>query len=240
MFLQQFYTRNELSLSISAEQGSGFAKTISNDFNPIHDIDSKRFCVPGDLLFALVLERYGLSQQMRFEFSGMVSADTPLVFPESAADQFEIADAREKTYLKVSRSGDQLQDQQVLESLIKNYVFFSGQNFPHILVPLMADKNVMINPQRPLVIYESMSLQLNVPLEILREPLVELAETNLEVDGMRGNATFHFNLVDAGQPIGKGLKTLILSGLREYQQEAIDQMVADYLDNQARHSGGPD
>ena len=234
MFLQQFYTRDELSLSISAEQGSGFAKTISNDFNPIHDIDSKRFCVPGDLLFALVLERYGLSQQMRFEFSGMVSADTPLVLPESPGDQFEIADAREKTYLKVSRSGGQLQDQQVLESLIKNYVFFSGQNFPHILVPLMAEKNVMINPQRPLVIYESMSLQLET-LE-LQQPSVELAGTSLEVDGKRGNAEFKFNLVDGGKIVGTGVKTLILSGLREYQQEAIDLMVATYLDNQARHS----
>ena len=234
MFLQQFYTRDELSLSISAEQGSGFAKTISNDFNPIHDVDSKRFCVPGDLLFALVLERYGLSQQMRFEFSGMVSADTPLVLPESPGDQFEIADAREKTYLKVSRSGDQLQDQQVLESLIKNYVFFSGQNFPHILVPLMAKENVMINPQRPLVIYESMSLQLET-LE-LEQPSVELAGTSLDVDGKRGNAEFKFNLVDGGKIVGTGVKTLILSGLREYQQEAIDLMVATYLDNQARHS----
>jgi hypothetical protein len=234
MFLQQFYIRDELSLSISAEQGSGFAKTISNDFNPIHDVDSKRFCVPGDLLFALVLERYGLSQQMRFEFSGMVSADTPLVFPESPAEQFEIADAREKTYLKVSRNGDQVQDQQILESLIKNYVFFSGQNFPHILVPLMAEKNVMINPQRPLVIYESMSLQLET-LE-LQQPSVELAGTSLEVDGKRGNAEFKFNLVDGGKIVGSGVKTLILSGLREYQQEAIDLMVATYLDNQARHS----
>jgi hypothetical protein len=233
MFLQQFYSADGPVLSISAEQGSSFAKTISNDFNPIHDMDSKRFCVPGDLLFSLVLERYGLSQQMRFDFSGMVSADTPLVMPESPENQFEIADARGKTYLKVSRSGDQLQDLGVLESLIKNYVFFSGQNFPHILVPLMAEKNVMINPQRPLVIYESMSLQLQT-LE-LKQPSVELAGTSLEVDGKRGNAEFKFNLMDNGKIVGSGVKTLILSGLREYQQEAIDLMVATYLDNQARH-----
>jgi hypothetical protein len=233
MFLQQFYSADGPVLSISAEQGSSFAKTISNDFNPIHDMDSKRFCVPGDLLFSLVLERYGLSQQMRFDFSGMVSADTPLVMPESPENQFEIADARGKTYLKVSRSGDQLQDLGVLESLIKNYVFFSGQNFPHILVPLMAEKNVMINPQRPLVIYESMSLQLQT-LE-LKQPSVELAGTSLEVDGKRGNAEFKFNLMDNSKIVGSGVKTLILSGLREYQQEAIDLMVATYLDNQARH-----
>ena len=197
MFLQQFYTGDDSAstVSISAEQGSGFAKTISNDFNPIHDIDSKRFCVPGDLLFALVLERYGLSQQMRFEFSGMVSADTPLVMPDSPADQFE--------------------------------------NFPHILVPLMAEKNVMINPQRPLVIYESMSLELETLA--LDQPSVELAGTSLEVDGKRGNAEFRFSLTDGGKIVGTGVKTLILSGLREYQQEAIDLMVATYLDNQARH-----
>ena len=92
----------------------------------------------------------------------------------------------------------------------------------------------MINPQRPLVIYESMSLQLET-LE-LRQPSVELAGTSLEVDGKRGNAEFKFNLVDGGKIVGTGVKTLILSGLREYQQEAIDLMVATYLDNQARHS----
>ena len=129
---------------------------------------------------------------------------------------------------------DQLQDQQVLESLIKNYVLFSGQNFPHILVPLMAEKNVMINPQRPLVIYESMSLQLDTLA--LQQPSVELAGTSLEVDGKRGNAEFKFNLTDAGKIVGTGVKTLILSGLREYQQQAIDLMVLTYLDNQARHS----
>ena len=89
MFLQPFYNIDQnveqptaaSSLTISAEQGSRFAKTISNDFNPIHDADSKRFCVPGDLLFALVLQRYGLSQNMSFQFSGMVSAETALEFP---------------------------------------------------------------------------------------------------------------------------------------------------------------
>lgn len=44
MFLQPFYNIDQnveqptaaSSLTISAEQGSRFAKTISNDFNPIH------------------------------------------------------------------------------------------------------------------------------------------------------------------------------------------------------------
>ena len=45
---------------------------MAGDFNHIHDEDSKRFCVPGDLLFAVLLSKEGISQKMRFEFSGMV------------------------------------------------------------------------------------------------------------------------------------------------------------------------
>ena len=63
MFLDSFYNQNDSQLTISAEQGSRFAKAVSNDFNPIHDADSKRFCVPGDLLFAIALQRYGLSRR---------------------------------------------------------------------------------------------------------------------------------------------------------------------------------
>ena len=96
MFLDPFHSSNQNTISISAEQASSFAKSVSNDFNPIHDVDSKRFCVPGDLLFALVLQRYGLSQEMSFNFSGMVSSDTELLFPETPGDDFEILDGRGK------------------------------------------------------------------------------------------------------------------------------------------------
>lgn len=226
MFLQPFYSRQGNHVLISAEQGSRFAKSISNDFNPIHDPDSKRFCVPGDLLFALVLERYGLSQNMSFTFAGMVARDTQLVFPSGPEDSFEIVDDRDKPYLQVSRSGEMIHNQQVIEQLIRNYVVFSGQNFPHLLVPLMAEHQVMINPQRPLVIYESMSVHFD-RLD-LAEPSVELADTKLEVNGKRGDAEFQFRLLDGDKTVGCGVKTLILSGLREYQQAAIDDMVAEY------------
>lgn len=226
MFLDNFYNQNQSELTISAEQGSSFAKTISNDFNPIHDPDSKRFCVPGDLLFALVLQRYGLSQNMSFSFAGMVARDTSLLFPSAPGNQFEIVDGRDKSYLQVSRSGETVNNQQIIEQLVRNYVVFSGQNFPHLLVPLMAEHQVMINPQRPLVIYESMSLHFD-SLD-LTAPTVELAGTSLEVNGKRGDAEFQFRLVDKGETLGCGVKTLILSGLREYQQAAVDSMVAEY------------
>ena len=226
MFLEQFHSSNNKFISISAEQGSGFAKDISNDFNPIHDPGSKRFCVPGDLLFALVLGRYGISEKMTFNFAGMVSADTELSFPESPGDHFKIVDGREKSYLEVSRSGQVSDNAAAIESLTKNYVYFSGQNFPHLLVPIMAENNIMINPQRPLVIYDSMSLQFDT-LDLVA-PTVELVGTSFKAEGKRGDVQFELRLMDQGKQVGSGVKTLILSGLREYQQEAVDGMVDGY------------
>lgn len=226
MFLDSFYNQNDTGLTISAEQGSRFAKAVSNDFNPIHDADSKRFCVPGDLLFAIALQRYGLSQEMSFTFSGMVSADTGLVFPEAPGNEFEILDGRDKCYLQVKRSPQAAFDQKMIEQLVRSYVLFSGQNFPYIIVPLMAEHNVMINPARPLAIYQAMSLHLD-RLD-LTQPVVELADKRMIVDGKRGDVELQFRLMDGGDEIGYGVKKLILSGLREYQQAAVDKMVADY------------
>lgn len=231
MFLDSFYNQNETDLTISAEQGSRFAKAVSNDFNPIHDADSKRFCVPGDLLFAIALQRYGLSQEMHFTFSGMVSADTGLVFPEVPGDQFEIVDGRDKCYLQVERSSGAVFEQGMIEQLVRSYVLFSGQNFPYILVPLMAEQNVMINPARPLAIYQSMSLHLD--RIDLAQPSVELVDTQMVVEGKRGDVELQFRLVDGADVVGCGVKKIILSGLREYQQAAVDKMIADYKSWQA-------
>ena len=231
MFLDSFFNQNETDLTISAEQGSRFAKAVSNDFNPIHDADSKRFCVPGDLLFAIALQRYGLSQEMQFTFSGMVSADLGLVFPEAPAEKFEIVDGGGKCYLQVERSADAVFEQAMIEQLVRSYVLFSGQNFPYILVPLMAEQNVMINPARPLAIYQSMSLHLD-RLD-LQQPSVELADTRMVVEGKRGDVELQFRLMDGDHIVGSGVKKIILSGLREYQQAAVDEMVADYKSWQA-------
>ena len=227
MFLDPFHSSKQNVISISAEQGSRFAKSVSNDFNPIHDVDSKRFCVPGDLLFALVLQRYGLSKEMSFNFSGMVSADTELVFPNAPGDEFDILDSREKCYLQVSRSGEKIDDSAVIEQLIRTYVLFSGQNFPYILQPLMEQKRVMINPQRPLAIYHAMSLHFDT-LD-LDEPDVELSQTSLEVNGKRGVGEFNFRLMNGRHAVGCGVKKIILSGLRDYKHDAMDKMVADNL-----------
>ncbi|MBT4523044.1 MAG: DUF3581 domain-containing protein [Halieaceae bacterium] len=235
MFLDSFYSEENGYIQVSAEQASQFAKGISDDFNPIHDPDSRRFCVPGDLLFALILSKYGLSQNMAFRFSGMVGALTPLAFPRSDAPQLKIVNNKDKEFLNIERSGEVSYNPDLIQAMIENYVVFSGHNFPDILVPLMAEHEVMINPARPLVIYEGMSFK----LEHLSfsNPELELSESSLQVSGKRGDAELHFNITDAGRSVGTGLKRLVLSGLREYEESAMQSMCDQYLSFKKKYEG---
>ncbi|MGB1333861.1 MAG: DUF3581 family protein [Porticoccaceae bacterium] len=226
MFLQSFFSQNGNQLSISAEQGSQFAKQVCNDYNPIHDVESKRFCVPGDLLFALTLNNYGLSQQMRFDFSGLVPANKELLFPEWNTSELSITDSREKIYLNAYREGEMSQEQSAIEHLVRSYVAFSGHSFPYILVPLMQEHQVMINVSRPLVMYQSMSLSLDQIA--LSTPEVKFLDAQMEVDGKRGNVTLQFSINEGEKAIGRGEKKLVLSGLREFDQQAMDQLILDY------------
>lgn len=226
MFLSPYFLKQNQSISVSAQQASDFAKKIAQDFNPIHDVGAKRFCVPGDLLFALVLTQYGLSQSMKFTFAGMVGDGVELQFPEQVNDSFSICDNRDKTYLNVSRRGDISRCDAQTESFIRHYVAFSGHNFIDILMPLMKQHQVMINPDRPLVIYESMSFDLTT-LDFV-EVQLSLVQQELKIDGKRGDVTLHFELHSGDTLVGTGIKTLVMSGLRAYEEDQVQQMCAAY------------
>ena len=226
MQLSDFYAIDTAGLQISAEQASNFAKTIAGDFNPLHDPENRRFCVPGDLLFTVLLQHYGISQRMHFRFSGMVGADVTLQLEEDPGNAYELRDAAGKTYLHVDRSGEVTHDSQLIERLARSYVAFSGQNFPHILVPLLQDKGVMINIERPMVIYESMDFE----LERLDIPNVELrlADSAMKVDGKRGDVRLAFEFLCGEAVVGTGRKRLLLSGLRPFEQDGMDKLVSAY------------
>ena len=232
MFLDNFYSLDQGKTLISPEQASNFAKKVAEDFNPIHDPDAKRFCVPGDLLFSLVLSKYGLSQKMCFTFAGMVGRGVHLNFPDSDDERITITDDNDKEYLHIDRKGAVSHNMDLIERFVKSYVSFSGHTFPHILVPLMAKHNVMINPARPLVMYESMSVDLK-SVDI-SEPTLELSVSELKVNGKRGDAAVTFNVICDDEVVGQGVKKLVLSGLREFDQSQIDEVVASYSENKNR------
>ena len=239
MFIDSYCTEHcQDSFSFSREQASRFAKHVANDFNPIHDEDSKRFCVPGDLLFAKLLCQRGISTQLKVHFHSMVNDGVALslVNNSALADDCEggllLVDAQGRKYLELQEQGERIVDPTLVEQLIRSYVAFSGHNFPHLLVPLMRKSGMMINPERPLVIYESMSLNLDTT-ELL-DPILESAGSNLEIDGRRGHVTLDFHLLDQGRVVGSGVKTMVLSSLREYDQRGVDEMIDQYHDRRRR------
>ena len=232
MFLNQYCTQLEASrFAFTRQQSSDFAKNIANDFNPIHDVDSKRFCVPGDLLFAKILTSEGLHRNMQVNFCGMVADGVELEVITGGNNSKAIADMKGKQYLTVESSGEHTADPLLIENLIRSYVSFSGENFPHVLVPLMKDNNAMINPARPLVIYESMAVHLNTVN--LKKPELEATNAHLAIDGKRGNVTLNFVFKDNGMIVGEGKKTVVLSSLRAYEQDSIDTLVAEYNQRKA-------
>lgn len=233
MFLENYCRITDDKISFTRQQASDFAKQIADDFNPLHNSDAKRFCVPGDLLFAIILERAGLHQEMSFTFSGMVTDATKLNIPTEITTSASIVDDKQKEYLNIKVAGNCTKNRAAIESLTRAYVEFSGHTFPHILVELMNECQVMINPTRPMVMYESMSIQLDV-LDF-EEVALRLSSTTLDIEGKRGNACLSFDLISQGEVIGHGKKFMLLSGLRDYCQETIDTIVSHYNDTKAQY-----
>jgi hypothetical protein len=234
MNLEKYYNLEGSKLSFTRQQASDFAKSVAGDFNSIHDVESKRFCVPGDLLFSVIIHHYGLRQTMGFSFSGMVSDDVTLILPEVNAREISIYDENDKKYLDISSNGAHSQNTDLIGSLTRNYVEFSGHTFPHVLVPLMKENNVMINTERPLIIYDHM----RISLDTLDIDSVELSlnDSIFRLYGKRGDIALNYDLCCNGEQVGKGQKKMVLSGLREYEQARIDELTDLYNEHKSRYA----
>ena len=163
---------------------------------------------------------------MKFDFSGMVSEGIELHFNTQDAQLIKVVDDQDKEYLSIEQSGEKTHDEDFASALAERYVAFSGYTFPHILVPLMAEEGVMINPARPMVIYQSMSIEM-LRLD-LNDVSLEMTGSTLEVQGKRGTALLNFCFKTGDEIVGYGEKKMILSGLRAYDQAVIDELVSDY------------
>ena len=227
MPLTDYYQLTSNQVTFTRQQGSDFAKQIADDFNPIHNTDAKRFCVPGDLLFSVILAHYGCAQKMEFFFTGMVTDEVILNLPPENTSLL-IQDDVDKEYLSIEKSGDQTSNEQLIDSLTKSYVAFSGQTFPHILVPLMETQGVMLNPTRPMAMYKSMLIDLEhldfteVALELDSE------RTRFDVNGKRGTICLAFKLISDGNVVGCGEKHMVVSGLQPYEESAMNGVIAEY------------
>lgn len=236
MFLDSYFHRQGDVIEIDARQGSDFAKRVAGDFNPIHNADNRRFCVPGDLMFALALSRYGVHRDMVFAFTGMVGANTPLRFPARVEDTGTIVNGHDKPVVEMQLSGESRDDENFVAAVVRQYVAFSGHNFPDILVPLLAEQGVMINPERPLVMYESMTLHFDT-LDF-ESPSLALSNAVLDVDGKRGDVRLEFTVTSGDTPVGRGYKKLVIGGLKPYDEAAMAAVVAQYEANKRAYCQG--
>ena len=224
--LAPYHDLRDEAVCISAEQGSRFAKTVAGDHNPLHDADAPRFCVPGDLLFALIAARYGLATCLQLTFRGMLRADTPLRFPAQPDEQFSITDLDGREYVTARRTEPIEAPAAAQRHLIEAYVACSGQTFPDLMVPLLRSHDVMFNPDRPLVVYDRMEIRLSAPPA--RTPRMQLSDSSLTVSGKRGDARFDYAIMDGDEAIGSCCKQMVVSGLRPYDGERMAAMVARY------------
>lgn len=245
--IADYFSEKPEGVAFTEAQASRFAKAVAGDFNPIHDIGAKRFCVPGDLLFAVLLNRYGIYQQLHVDLLSLVGADKLVKLPDSlkvlpagelgkpvddeSAAINVIADADDKAILSIGVGGRHTDDSVFVTALVEQYVQFSGKTFPDILVALMRKEGVMINPSRPLVIYKDMSLQLN-EFELTDSSSADLtltlADASMSVDGKKGAAKLQFDILAGGEKIGQGVKNMVLGGFREYDESAMADIVDQY------------
>ena len=145
--------------------------------------------------------------------------------PEPSGE-LHINDTNGREYLQVKRAGEIARSELLIQNLTQSYVQFSGQTFPHILVPLLAEQKRMINPDRPMVIYQSMTIDLD-RLDIAN-PLLKGDYNKLEINGKRGSVELAFHLEDDGEIVGRGKKHMLLSGLQEYSADTVATAISTY------------
>lgn len=245
MQISDFYLVEGNGVYFEEAQASRFAKSVAGDFNPIHDPGSRRFCVPGDLLFSVLLSRFGVAANTTVEFSGMLDGKTRMQLPEKSGDAIDIVDSNDRALMSMRQSGVRFVNDSFIAHLCHEYVKFSGQTFPDILVPLMQSADIMINPDRPLVIYKDMSISFNESanelfhaeisnqLTKLQQPIGErlslISSGNvIEVNGRKGSVRLSFSIEAEGLQIGSGEKNMVLGGLREYDEPAMMAIVEQY------------
>ena len=117
MFIEQYCPIDNEQISFTRQQGSDFAKKVADDFNPLHNIEAKRFCVPGDLLFSVIIAKSGLNKEMSFNFSGMVNDGIALTFPNEIIDNFDIVGLSSDIVIISPKPGERVKSQDLFIAL---------------------------------------------------------------------------------------------------------------------------
>jgi len=223
--IENYFEKKGDFITFTRDQASTFAKREAGDFNPIHDVDARRFCIPGDLLFSVVLRFIGLYQSMSFEFLQLVT-DTHELRIVRDQEKYYLQDGSDRPYLEVLVAGEFTNKPDLVSDLSRAYIEFSGETFPYLLVDLLQREEVMINPSRPLVMYKSMAFTLDS--FAAGKMTLDYSGGSLSADGKKADVVLPFGIRGGDREIGKGSKNMLLGGLRPYDETLMDALVTDY------------
>ena len=93
----------------------------------------------------------------------------------------------------------------------------------------------MFNLNRPLVIYESMTLSFDH--FDFQQASVEMLKPKMEVNGKRATAFLHFEIKADGIVVGTGFKKLAISVPSDYEAGPMQKFVDEYLDRKNEYLG---
>ena len=117
MKISDYFLQDGDAVYFEEAQASRFAKQVAGDFNPIHDPGSRRFCVPGDLLFSVLLSRFGVAANTTVEFSGMLDGKTRMLLPQESGDAIDIVDSNQRALMSMRQSGVRFTNESFTEQL---------------------------------------------------------------------------------------------------------------------------
>ena len=128
--------------------------------------------------------------------------------------------------MELELDGKSSNDEHIISKIIKEYVQFSGKNFPDVMVPLMRTENLMFNPARALIMYKCM--QINMTRVDVSSIELKFDEAVIDVKGKRATVTFKFDFYEGNEKVGTGQKEMLLSGLIPYEESVMNGVIADY------------
>src|SRR5690606_26932305 len=96
----------------------------------------------------------------------------------------------------------------------------------------MESHGVMFNPDRPMVMHDSLSLTLSHLNDA--EAVPEPNKASLDIAGKRGNVSLDYHLMSAGKVVGAVSKKLLLGSLREYCPDTMAGIVEEFYRLKAR------
>jgi hypothetical protein len=62
----------------------------------------------------------------------------------------------------------------------------------------------------------------------IAQPRLQGDSNQLALNGKRGSVDLAFNLVDGGEIVGRGRKHMLVSGLRDYDEDTVTSAIAIY------------